>query len=121
MAASKGPSNLYGNGGNPSKHISYEYAKYFNSETLYDHVNNHKKETGSHSMKSYEEAAMRFANRVNRLTNDSFIDKGGTTYKYSYLTKEFAVIKNNGTIVTYFKPKNPDIYWEGVKRKYGKK
>lgn len=69
-------------------------------------------------MTEYEGLAIDFANDVNNVTHDSFVDKCGTTYKYSYETGEFAVIRPNGTVITYFIPEDGDSYWEDVKEQY---
>ena len=52
-------------------------------------------------------------------THDSFVDQFGSTYKFSYETGEFAIIKSDGTVITYFIPERGEVYWENVKRKHG--
>ncbi|MBR1508004.1 MAG: hypothetical protein IJ619_08395 [Eubacterium sp.] len=68
----------------------------------------------------YEEMAILFANDVNNITHDSFVDKNGSTYKFSYETYEFVIVSKNGVIITYFIPENGEVYWENVRRKHGK-
>ena len=119
MSATKGPSNLYGNpAGIPTEHINYPYAVTFNQRTLMKHYNDHGDEVGATSAQEYQELAIDFANDVNNVTHDSFVDQNGSTYKFSYETGEFAIIKSDGTVITYYMPDRGEAYWEDVKRKH---
>lgn len=113
----KGPSNRYGNT-NGAKHrgvitrfIGYAWAKYFNKYTLKKHYNDHGKSMGFSNVYDYTQHAIKFANTVDRKNNVSFIDKNGSTYKYSKKTNEFAIIKKDGTVVTYFIPETKYKYY----------
>ena len=64
--------------------------------------------------------AILFANDVNNITHDSFVDENGSTYKFSYETYEFVIVSKNGVIITYFIPENGEVYWENVRIKHGK-
>jgi hypothetical protein len=76
MSATKGPSNLYGNpAGIPTEHINYPYAVTFNQRTLMKHYNDHGDEVGATSAQEYQELAIDFANDVNNVTHDSFVDQ----------------------------------------------
>lgn len=55
---------------------------------------------------------------MNNVTHDSFVDQNGSTYKFSYETGEFAIIKSDGTVITYYIPDRGEAYWEDVKRKH---
>lgn len=119
MKAPKGPSNLYGNtSGEPTEHINFPYAKTFNQRTLMRHFYDHAEEVGAESALEYQELAIDFANDVNNVTHDSFVDRYGSTYKFSYETGEFAIIKSDGTVITYFIPDRGEAYWEDVKYKH---
>lgn len=118
--SSKGPSNLYGNSaGQPTEHINYPYADSFNQSTLMKHYNDHGDEVGADSASDYEQMAIDFANDVNNVTHDSFIDQNGSTYKFSYETGEFVIVKSNGTVITYFIPDRGEAYWNEQKYKHG--
>ncbi len=67
----------------------------------------------------YQEMAIEFANDVNNVTHDSFVDKHGSTYKFSYETNEFVILKSDGTVITYFIPEKGEGYWNEQKRKHG--
>ena len=68
------------------------------------HYNDHGDEVGATSAQEYQELAIDFANDVNNVTHDSFVDQNGSTYKFSYETGEFAIIKSDGTVITYYIP-----------------
>lgn len=120
-SAPKGASNLYGNPSEkPTENINYPYAKKFNKQTLMSHYTNHGYEVGATDIWDYEAMAVDFANDVNNVTHDSFVDDRGTTYKFSYETYEFAIITKNGMIVTYFVPDKGEVYWHNVKEKYNR-
>lgn len=118
--SSKGPSNLYGNpNGIATDNINYPYAKKFNQSTLMKHYNDHGDDVGADSALDYQEMAIEFANDVNNVTHDSFVDKHGSTYKFSYETNEFVIVKSDGTVITYFIPEKGEGYWNEQKRKHG--
>ena len=83
------------------------------------HYNDHGDEVGATSAQDYQELAIDFANDVNNVTHDSFVDQNGSTYKFSYETGEFAIIKSDGTVITYYIPDRGEVYWEDVKFKHG--
>lgn len=120
----KGPSNLYGNPSHkPTEKINFEYAVDFDAKTLDRPVHDHHSSLGlketDHGL--YKQLAKEFANYVDTINHDSFIDDLGRTYKYSYLTHEFAIIRADGTIVTYYIPRNKKNYWNNTKPKNERK
>ena len=118
--STKGPGNLYGNTeGAPTEHINYPYAKKFNEAQLFNHFEKHGAEVEANSMNEYEELALEFANNVDRMTNESFVDINGTTYKYNSITNEFAIINKEGVVITYFKPTQQTKYWYKEMVKHG--
>jgi hypothetical protein len=121
----KGPSNRYGNDrGEPSKHINYDYARGFRQDTLDRHVENHHSilGIGKDDVNEYEARAVAFANKVDTLLYDSFVDERGRTFKFSFETNEFVITRNDGMIVTYYiiNEKDPKAYWERKKKEHGK-
>ncbi len=120
--ATKGASNLYGsskNGkhGRPTSHINFAYAKAFNKSTRKDHFDRHGSSMGFVSEQQYEQHAIRFANNIDRKRCVSFVDKKtGATYKYNKVTNELAIIKKDGIIVTYFRPKDGYNYYKKNKK-----
>lgn len=118
----KGASNRYGNTrgsggqGKPSTHINYQWAKYFNKNTLDTHFDKHGKSMGFSSKTEYEQHAIKFANTVDKKNCVSFIDKNGSTYKYNKKTNELAIINKDGTVITYFKPKGGYDYYKQQKK-----
>ena len=67
----------------------------------------------------YEQMAIDFANDVNNVTHDSFVDQNGSTYKFSYEIGEFVIVKSNGTVITYYIPERGEAYWNEQKYKHG--
>lgn len=125
--ATKGQSYQYGNTngsrgkGESTKHIAYKFAKAFNKSTLNDHFMRHKSDFGYSLASEYENHAIQFANIVDRKNNVSFVDDSNTTYKYNIKSNVFAVIKDDGTIITYFKPKEGIKYYIKQKKERRKK
>lgn len=120
----KGASNRYGNSrggrqGHPTEHTNFPWAKDFNKNTITHHFDEHGSEVGAPTKTSYISKAVSFANKVDRKNNVSFVDKNGSTYKYSKSTGEFAIINKKGFVITYFKPKDGYNYY--LKQKKEKK
>ena len=121
MSGTKGPSNRYGNTrGTPTEHINYPYAMRFNRNTIDAHLSKHKREVCANSRVEYEAKAVTFANNVDRINHVSFIDNRGTTHKYSIATGEYAAIRANGIVITYFKPTEGLRYYEKEADRYGR-
>ena len=122
----KGPSNKYGNtrgahhNGVITRFIGYAWAKYFNKNKLKIHFDEHGKSMNFINEYDYAQHAMKFANTVDRKNNVSFIDRKGSTFKYSTKTNEFTIVKKDGTIITYFKPKTGYNYYLKQRRMYKK-
>lgn len=105
----KGPSNLYRS---KTGKTGYEYAKDFIRDKLATHADQHHTAMGLEKgdLGGYLDQALYFANDI-RTTTDSFVDAQGSTYKYDYVTNEFAIISKDGYVVTYFKPSQGVLYW----------
>ena len=118
MTATKGYSYLYGNSeGKPSDRINFAYAHRFNPKTLMKHYYRHGEEVGASSAADYEGMAITFANDVDNVQHDSYVDEHGSTHKFSYETGEFIIVSNDGTIITYFIPTSGNAYWENERRR----
>ena len=118
MSATKGYSYLYGNtAGRASDDINYAFAVRFNPRTLMKHFNEHGEEVGAQSASDYEAMALMFANDVDNVLHDSFVDLCGSTHKFSYQTGEFVIVRKDGTVVTYFIPGSGERYWESDRRR----
>lgn len=48
--------------------------------------------------------------------NKNTLDKNGSTYKYNKKSNELAIISKDGTVITYFKPKDEYNYYKQKKR-----
>ena len=127
--ATKGASNRYGNArggrqGHYTEHTNFAWAKSFNKNTLQRHFNDHGQQMGTPTKESYNARAVTFANTVDRKNCVSFVDKNSSTYKYNKKTNEMAIIKDNGVVITYYKPKDGYNYYLKQKKekdKYGKR
>lgn len=105
--ATKGPSNLYGNNkGTASIHINYPYAKpiYIGSNPK-EHMRKHFADFGINNADEYISKAVHFANDIDRINYDSFVDRHGTTYKYNKITNDLLLVSKEGNIITYYKPR----------------
>lgn len=105
--ATKGPSNKYGNNrGTASSKINYPYAvpKYIGSNPK-NHMEKHYSDFDVDNSTDYISKAVNFGNDIDRVNYDSFVDHGGTTYKYNKLNNSLLIVSKEGNIITYFKPK----------------
>lgn len=96
--SSKGRSNLYG-GTKYAKKVGFAYAKKFNGFTGRRHFREHGK--GMKRIEQYAGRAVRFANKLGP-EMAVFIDKRGSTHKYSRKTGEYAIIDKRGYVITYY-------------------
>lgn len=105
--ATKGPSNRYGNkNGAASSHINYPYAipKYIGSNPK-DHMSKHFSDFGVDNKDDYLAKAVNFANDVDYVNYDSYVDSSGTTYKYNKKNNALLLVSKEGGIITYYKPR----------------
>lgn len=114
--STKGASNHYGNArggkqGTITKHTGFAWAKAFNKSTLDAHFIRHGEQMGCPGKESYNANAVSFANTIDRKNCVSFIDKRGSTYKYNKATNALAIIKKDGIVITYYKPKDGYNYY----------
>jgi pyocin large subunit-like protein len=123
--STKGASNHYGNArggvqGHQTAHTGFAWAKDFNRSTVSNHFDEHGKQMNTDSEKSYVSHAVKFANTVDRVNNESFIDKKGSTHKFNKKTGEYAIITKDGYVVTYYKPTDGYEYFKNQYNKKGK-
>lgn len=105
--ATKGPSNKYGNiNGTATVKINFPYAvpKYIGLNPK-DHMKKHFDDFGVDNETDYIAKAVNFGNDVDRVNYDSFVDHGGTTYKYNKQNNALLIVSKEGNIITYFKPR----------------
>jgi hypothetical protein len=108
----KGPSNLY----QVSERINFEYARGFIEKNINVHVERHGFNELKLTKKEYIDRSVKFANNIDKVNNQSFVDDIGSMYKRNKITKEFGVISNKGNIVTYFKMSD-DKKWRKLSEK----
>lgn len=119
--STKGRSNLYGRGkhGKADSKIGYKHATHLTNKNEIDHIIRHGEKEMRLTKSQYRSRAVAFANKVDEVNHDSFVKHTGDTLKYSYITKEFIVVSNDGVIKTYFI--TTDKWWKKEKEKYEKK
>lgn len=90
----------------------------FNPETLETHFARHGKDFGLESSAEYAKSALDFIRHTDG--KECVIDALGVHRYFLPTTGEFASVYPDGTISTYFKPKDGIKYWERQVKKYGK-
>ena len=94
-------------------------SKGFSSESLNKHYAKHKNEFDNISKTQYNAKAKELLNSSNSSEIEGFTSKYGWVFKYNNSTNEFAIMRPDGSISTYFKPKNSYKYWKEQIKKYG--
>jgi pyocin large subunit-like protein len=92
----------------------------FSDKSLEKHYDKHAKEFPGISKKEYNECAIRFKEAKPSKDIEQFESLSGSTFKFNKRTNELIIYKNNGEIMTYFKPKNPASYWKTQRSNYEK-
>jgi pyocin large subunit-like protein len=82
------------------------------------HFRRHGHEFKAKSADEYEQMAAQFASRKNEPGVESFISKGGLTFVYEKITDNFLIQKDNGELMTFFKPSSA-TYWFDQRMKHG--
>ncbi|UNI72489.1 MAG: minor capsid protein [Chaetfec virus UA24_244] len=80
-------------------------------ELLVRHYEKHQEEFGGISEKEYLERANRFIQEPQSEDVEQLTRGDGSTSKYKLSTNEFIVLNADGTIRTYFLPKDKEEYW----------
>ena len=91
----------------------------FNPETVADHFSRHGKVLGAKSQQDYNRLALEFLQSLD--DKEVIIDSGGVRRVYSEKENLFAAVYPDGTVSTFFKPRQGRKYWEAQVKKYGKK
>lgn len=91
----------------------------FNPETVADHFSRHGKALGAKSQQDYNRLALEFLQSLD--DKEVIIDSGGVRRVYSEKENLFAAVYPDGTVSTFFKPRQGRKYWEAQVKKYGKK
>lgn len=91
----------------------------FNPETVADHFSRHGKALGAKSQQDYNRLALEFLQSLD--DKEVIIDSGGVRRVYSEKENLFTAVYPDGTVSTFFKPRQGRKYWEAQVKKYGKK
>lgn len=113
----KGPSNLY----IKSERINFEYSDDFVKKSFESHYIRHGKNELKISESEYKEKAITFANKIDKINHESFVDEHGTTYKRSKSTNEFALISDRGNVITYYKMSSSKKWGKLIEKRSRKK
>lgn len=89
----------------------------FNPKSLRSHFEKHGDNTGVRGLLQYEQAALRFVNQA--AGKQTVVASDGTRRFYLEETNEFASVYLDGTVSTYYKPRQGIKYWERQVEKYG--
>lgn len=89
----------------------------FNPQTSSDHFERHGADVGAKDVTEYQMAAMKFVNEAT--DKETVVAPDGVRRFYSRETNEFASVYPDGTISTYYKPRQGVKYWERQVNKYG--
>lgn len=92
------------------------HAVEFNPGTAKSHFSKHGAEMEVKSAEQYIAAAVKFVNEG--ANKASLVDVDGVRRFYSAATNEFAAVYLDGTISTYYKPRQGIKYWERQVEKY---
>lgn len=91
----------------------------FNPETVADHFKRHKSSLGVSDVKTYAAEALKFVNG-NR-EKEIIFDTAGIRRMYSAKDNLFAAVYPDGTISTFYRPKDGEKYWKNQVKKYATK
>lgn len=91
----------------------------FNPQASERHFNDHGSGVGAQSIDEYKTAALKFVNEAPG--KEMVIASDGVRRFYSPATNEFASVYPDGTISTYYKPRQGAKYWGRQVEKYGQK
>lgn len=91
----------------------------FNPQTADSHFEKHGSGIGAKNTAEYQAAALKFVNEAPG--KEAVVDSDGVRRFYSPATGEFAAVYPDGTISTYYKPRQGAKYWERQVDKYGTK
>lgn len=91
----------------------------FNPETISDHFSRHGEALGAKSQGEYNRLALAFLQSLE--DKEMILDSSGIRRVYSETENLFAAVYPDGTISTFFKPRQGRKYWEAQVKKYGEK
>ncbi|MDR2610018.1 MAG: hypothetical protein LBC58_01015 [Clostridiales Family XIII bacterium] len=93
----------------------------FSALTRKRHFDDHGKEYGVNSINEYEKLAIVLRDKNIDTNIREFISESGLRFKYDIKNNDFLIYKENGEIVTLYKPDDGYNYWERQVVKYGSK
>jgi pyocin large subunit-like protein len=85
------------------------------------HYDEHGKDYNVDSVSEYEKIAVKFRNKKTDSDIHEFVSSSGLRFKYDRKNNDFLIYKENGEIVTLYKPEKGYDYWERQVQKYGTK
>jgi SPP1 gp7 family putative phage head morphogenesis protein len=91
----------------------------FNPSTMESHFKKHGSDIDAKNSAEYQEAALKFVNEASG--KETIVASDGVRRFYSLDTNEFASVYPDGTISTYYKPRQGLKYWKRQVEKYGRK
>lgn len=91
----------------------------FNPETISDHFSRHGEALGAKSQGEYNRLALNFLQSLD--DKEMILDSNGVRRVYSETENLFAAVYPDGTVSTFFKPRQGRKYWESQVKKYGEK
>ena len=92
----------------------------FNPETIADHADRHGKDFGLTNQAEYGKKAVSFINGKQK-DKQSLVGSDGVRRFYSEADNTFAAVYPDGTISTFYRPRQGNRYWERQVKKYGEK
>lgn len=92
----------------------------FSDLTRERHFDRHGADYGAKTAEEYESKAVSFRDRELSSNLEEFTAKGGLRFKYDSIENDFMIYKQNGEIVTMFKPERGFDYWKDQVDLYGK-
>jgi pyocin large subunit-like protein len=107
-----------GNSENSSQNNKYP-VNGFPSLTRRRHFEAHGKDYRGSSIDDYEQLALTLRNRRVGADVREFISTTGLRFRYDSKNNDFLIYRENGEIVTLYKPEKGVNYWERQVEKYG--
>jgi len=93
----------------------------FSDITRERHFQDHGQDYGASTAKEYEAIAVNFRDSKPTSNTREFVSESGFVFKYDVGKNDFLIYKQNGEIVTMFKPERALGYWRDQVDKYGPK
>jgi transposase-like protein len=100
---------------------TFKATTFLNNKKLERHIKKHLSDFPGVKSENYEKYARAFlSQKVDGEEILGFTNENGFVFRYDRQKNIFATAKPDGTIETFFKPKDGLLYWEGELNKYGR-